>query len=195
MTLEEKIDKTNKCPHYFACLYDTDKCWSCGVDCEGGDDLLFLNGQGPDFCPYRLSFNRRKICCCPTHFWTWKNSAPLPPKDDQVGFWVVGENDVIIDTNQGMEDILGLPRDRILGARVRSAFPDPTIGDLLPVYDQAVRAGRTLGFQNVPVVTPGRRRSYHSGWVIPKASIQELAYTLCIIKGGSRNCLARGAGE
>ncbi len=189
MTLEEKIDKTLKCPHYFACLYGPDECRSCAVEYEGGEDLLLLIGQGPDLCPYRLSFGRRKICCCPTHYWIWRHSVSLPNKDGQAGFWISGPNDVIIETNPEMENILGLSRHRILGACVHTVFPGPAVDEFIPVYDRAIQAGKTLRFSNVPVVPVEGRRSYQSGWVIPKVKDQGAVFTLCIMEGGNGNGL------
>ena len=66
----EVFDATTKCPKHFACL-STGQCGDrelCRVDRGSDWSLLFLHSTETLVCPYRITFGRRQVCTCPTHF-------------------------------------------------------------------------------------------------------------------------------
>jgi hypothetical protein len=182
MTFEEKIDETVHCRHDLACLYESSKCVPCGVASADGDNILFLKEKVPRFCSYRLSWGHSEICRCPTRYGISMFYPSWGQGKNPVGFWKADKNGLIINANRGMEGILGIAHDQIVGACVLTDFPRDASRRFLPFYDRAMNTGKTVRFENISLAPSSQRPSRQSGWLIPRFKDQELAHILCILK-------------
>lgn len=185
MTFEERIDETTHCPHDLACLYESSKCVSCAVASIDGDNILFLKEKVPRFCSYRLFWGHSEICRCPTRYGISTVYPSWGQGKKPVGFWKADRNGIILNANRGLETMLGVPADQIAGACVFTDFPKDAICHLLPFYDRAMNTGKTVRFEDIPVVTPARGQSRQSGWLIPRFQDRELAHIIGVLENPS----------
>jgi len=98
------------------------------------------------------------------------------------GVWVADASDVIQYANRGMEAIAGIPVQRIIGARVLEDFPKNTLGHFSPIYLRARESLRATYYETVPMVTPGGRLSYQSGWLLPRVKGGAFDGMICTVE-------------
>jgi len=84
------------------------------------------------------------------------------------GVWVTNKDDVIVYTNKGMEKIVGISTEHIIGAQVLKDFPESTLKFFKPIYLKAKEKLNPFSYDSIIVITPGGRESYQSGWLIPR---------------------------
>ncbi len=85
------------------------------------------------------------------------------------GIWVSDKDDVIYYANERMGEIAGIPVDKIVGARVLIDFSEDTLKHFSPFYLKAKETLQEVYYESVSVITPARRQSYQSGWLIPRS--------------------------
>ncbi|MDY6879575.1 MAG: hypothetical protein SV686_04955 [Thermodesulfobacteriota bacterium] len=66
----EVVKEATKCEHNYACINNEQHRDNkmCNVWYANGKNVLFLNTEEPDSCPYRHPFGYRQICTCPVYF-------------------------------------------------------------------------------------------------------------------------------
>jgi len=84
------------------------------------------------------------------------------------GVWLSDKSDVIYYANKAVEAIAGVPVAQLVGAHVLTGFGETTLQYFKPLYIQAKETLRPVKYDAISVVTPGRRQSYQSGWIMPE---------------------------
>ncbi|KKM91544.1 hypothetical protein LCGC14_1227520, partial [marine sediment metagenome] len=97
------------------------------------------------------------------------------------GLWTTNKNDVIQYTNKGMEKIAGISSDKIIGTPVLKDFPKSTLKYFRPYYLKAKRNLRPILYDSIPVLTQAGRKSYQSGWLIPKIKDGSFDGMICTV--------------
>ena len=98
------------------------------------------------------------------------------------GVWVTNDEDIIFYTNKGMEKIAGIPAEKIIGAKVLIDFPESTLKFFRPHYLKAKNTLKPVYYDDVPIVTPGGRQSYQSGWLIPRIIEGNYVGIICTVE-------------
>ncbi len=67
---KEAIDQATECPNEFSCLSraqcgDSD---TCKVKAVHSENILFIEQEQHQFCPYGLSVGEDQICRCPVRY-------------------------------------------------------------------------------------------------------------------------------
>jgi PAS domain S-box-containing protein len=83
------------------------------------------------------------------------------------GIWVTDKFDKVYYTNSAMLKVSGVSKERILGKVLTQDFPKQTIEYFLPYYLKAKSTLKSVFYDSTPVVTPGNKKTYQSGWLIP----------------------------
>ncbi|MBZ0157287.1 MAG: MEDS domain-containing protein [Alphaproteobacteria bacterium] len=83
------------------------------------------------------------------------------------GVWVTDRDDAVSYANKGMEINAGVPLRDLLGKNVLHGFPEETLRFFAPLYLETKRTLQPCSYGPIPVVTPGGRMSYQSGWLVP----------------------------
>jgi hypothetical protein len=67
---KEAIDRATECPNEFSCLSSGQcgDCDTCKVQSAHSENILFIEQEKHQFCPYRLSVGEDQICRCPVHY-------------------------------------------------------------------------------------------------------------------------------
>ncbi|MBN2738450.1 MAG: PAS domain S-box protein [Spirochaetales bacterium] len=97
------------------------------------------------------------------------------------GIWVTNFDDVIYYTNKAMEKIAGIEREKIIGNHVINDFPEETLKDFIPYYEQAKNQLIPV-FYEVYVKTPALRDSHQTGWLIPLIEDRKYNGMICTIQ-------------
>ncbi|MHA2368243.1 MAG: PAS domain S-box protein [Candidatus Hodarchaeales archaeon] len=98
------------------------------------------------------------------------------------GVWVTNRDDVIEYANKGMTVVAGIPREQIEDARVLVDFPESTLEYFKPYYLKAKETLQPIYYEAVPVVTPAKRQSYQSGWLIPRIKDSSFNGMICTVE-------------
>ncbi|MBY8985429.1 MAG: PAS domain S-box protein [Candidatus Lokiarchaeota archaeon] len=106
------------------------------------------------------------------------------------GIWVTNRDDIIFFTNKGMENIAGIPADKIVGANVLKDFSEITLKYFKPYYLKAKDKLNPVYYDAVPVTTPRGRQSYQSGWLIPKNKDGIYDGMICTVEDVTKHIIA-----
>ena len=86
------------------------------------------------------------------------------------GVWVSDKNDVIKYTNNGMSNIVGIPKESMVGAHVLNDFPETILKTFRPYYLKAKNKLKTVQYDAIKVITASGRLCIQSGFLIPVAT-------------------------
>ena len=67
---DEIMSEADECPHDFSC-FSSQKCGDrkmCTVRWANGKNVLFLDPENKEDCPYRTPFGFGQVCTCPVRF-------------------------------------------------------------------------------------------------------------------------------
>ncbi|MEW6593458.1 MAG: PAS domain S-box protein [Thermodesulfobacteriota bacterium] len=84
------------------------------------------------------------------------------------GVYVTDRHETIIFANRAVSSISGLPLSQIQGASLLTDFPEETLRHFRPCYLRARDTGSPVAYEALPIVTPTGRRTFQSGWLIPR---------------------------
>jgi len=99
----------------------------------------------------------------------------------QEGIWVTDKNDVIHFANRGMEEIAGVPREKIHGNNILQDFPKETTGELISYYQQAKKESKPTYYE-IAVKTPAGLDTFQNGWLIPRIVDGKYDGMICTIR-------------
>jgi len=97
------------------------------------------------------------------------------------GVWVSNEYDVIQYCNNGMENIAGVPKEKIINKNVLNDFSDKAIREFGRYYKHAKKSLKPVKYDNISVLTLGGRVSVQSGWLIPRTEDHQYKGMICTI--------------
>ena len=103
----------------------------------------------------------------------------------QSGVIVTDCDDTVFFANRMIFDITNIPQERLLGINIFSAedkFPGFELAEFSTKYQEAKKSLHPLFYENITVVTPGGRKTYLSGWMIPKVLEGEFDGMTCTIR-------------
>lgn len=83
------------------------------------------------------------------------------------GIWVTDEHDNMIYFNPGMEKILGVKVEKVLGSNIYNEFPNETITHLIDFYNKAKQTRKPQRYE-IEVVTSTGKHRFQTGWFIPR---------------------------
>ena len=86
------------------------------------------------------------------------------------GIWVSDKDDVIYYANKGMEMIAGVTKQKLVGYRVLNDSSESTIDYFRQHYEEAKKTLRPVYYSEIPILTPAGRRTFQSGWLIPRTA-------------------------
>jgi PAS domain S-box-containing protein len=121
--------------------------------------------------------DNKELIGCPDFGKLYKNMA------DSItgGVWVAKKNDIICYANKGMSKIAGIPVKDFLGINVVKGFSEDTLKFFRPYYLKAKKTKKKIKYEAVPVVTPNKKLTYQSGWLIPVVKNKELEGIICTV--------------
>lgn len=102
------------------------------------------------------------------------------------GVWVAKNDDVICYANRGMSKIAGIPVSDFFGINVVRDFSEETLNYFIPYYLEAKKAKKKIKYSAIPVVVPGKRKTYQSGWLIPILKNKKLEGIICTVDDVTR---------
>jgi len=97
------------------------------------------------------------------------------------GIWVTSPQDVITYANKGMTEIADIPKSKIIGLHVLRDFPEETLKNFRPFYQQARKTLQPLQYEAL-VMTPSNRETWQAGWLIPLELKGRFNGMLCTIQ-------------
>ena len=108
----------------------------------------------------------------------------------QSGVLVTESDDTIIFTNKFMSVIAGIPIEKLMGVNIiggKDVFPEADLTEFAEKYMQAKKSLCPLFYENIKVITPGGRKAYQSGWLIPNVSDGQYTGMTCTIRDTTRS--------
>jgi PAS domain S-box-containing protein len=103
----------------------------------------------------------------------------------QSGVIVTDSDDTIFFANRMMFDITNIPQERLLGINIFSAedkFPGLESAEFSTKYQEAKKSLHPIFYEEITLVTPAGRKTYLSGWMIPKVSEGQFEGMTCTIR-------------
>lgn len=97
------------------------------------------------------------------------------------GVWVANKDDIIIYSNNSMEKIANIPKDEIVGRNIYKDFPKSIIKEFIQYYDRAKDKIQPVFYDDAFILTPGQRKSFQSGWLIPIKKKDVFNRMICIV--------------
>ncbi len=97
------------------------------------------------------------------------------------GVWVAKHNDIICYVNKGMSRIAGVPIKSFHGMNVLKDFSEETLKFFRPYYQKAKKTKQKVKYEAIPVITPNKRLSYQSGWLIPVVKNKKIEGIICTV--------------
>jgi len=108
----------------------------------------------------------------------------------QSGVIVTDSDDTIFFANRMMFDITNIPQERLLGINIFSAedkFPGLKSAEFSTKYQEAKKSLHPLFYEDITLLTTGGRKTYLSGWMIPKVSEGAFEGMTCTIRDTTRS--------
>jgi PAS domain S-box-containing protein len=108
----------------------------------------------------------------------------------QSGVLVTDTDDTIYFANRYVFEIAGIPQERVLGVNIHSLkekFPGMESTEFSEKYIEAKASLKPLYYDNIHVVTPGGRKAYLSGWMIPKVVEGTYNGITCTVRDTTRS--------
>jgi PAS domain S-box-containing protein len=108
----------------------------------------------------------------------------------QSGVLVTDSDDTIFFTNQFMSRIADVPPENLMGINIiggKNVFPEADLTEFAENYMQAKKSHNPLFYENIKVTTPGGRKTYQSGWLIPKINDGQYNGMTCTIRDTTKS--------
>ncbi|KPK26168.1 MAG: hypothetical protein AMJ61_09820 [Desulfobacterales bacterium SG8_35_2] len=108
----------------------------------------------------------------------------------QSGVFVTDCDDIIFFANKTMVNIVGILPEKLLGVSCffsQNEFPGLDAAEFLEKYKDAKESLTPLFYENVQVLTPGERKTYLSGWMIPNVVDGQYNGMTCTIRDTTRS--------
>ena len=108
----------------------------------------------------------------------------------QSGVLVTDSDDTIFFANQSMFVIAGIPLEKLMGVNIivgKDVFPEANLTEFAEKYLQAKKSLTPLFYDNIKVITPGGRKAYQSGWLIPKVNDGQYDGMTCTIRDTTKS--------
>ncbi len=97
------------------------------------------------------------------------------------GLLVNNSQDIIIYTNKKMAEIAGIPKAKIIGLHILRGFPENTLKNFRPFYQQARETLQPVQYEAF-VVTPSNIDTWQAGWMIPLALKGRFNGMICTVR-------------
>ena len=98
------------------------------------------------------------------------------------GVWATDENDVITYANKAMEMIAGVTHQKLRGYRVLEDSSKDAIDYFRSHYIEAKETLQPVHYSEVPVITPAGKKTFQSGWLVPRISGTRYVGMICILE-------------
>lgn len=96
------------------------------------------------------------------------------------GIWVTDRDDHLYFMNRGMEEIAGGKTRNLEGLNVLD-LPDEYVGGLKDYYRKAKKTMQPVYYDSLCVRNPEGKRSYQSGWIIPRLNNGHFNGAICTV--------------
>ena len=96
------------------------------------------------------------------------------------GIWVTDRDDHLYFMNRGMEEIAGGKTRNLEGLNVLD-LPDEYVGGLKDYYRKAKKTMQPVYYDSLCVSNPEGKRSYQSGWIIPRLNNGHFNGAICTV--------------
>jgi len=97
------------------------------------------------------------------------------------GIWVTDSEDHLYFMNRGMEEIAGGKTGKMEGLHVLDDLSDEYVGALKDYYRKAKETKKPVYYDSLPVSNPEGKRSYQSGWIIPRFNDGHFDGAICTV--------------
>jgi PAS domain S-box-containing protein len=97
------------------------------------------------------------------------------------GIWVTDSDDHLYFMNRGMEEIAGGKTGKMEGLHVLDDLPDKFVGSLKDYYRKAKKTMQPVYYDSICVSNPEGKRSYQSGWIIPRFNDGHFDGAICTV--------------
>ena len=97
------------------------------------------------------------------------------------GIWVTDSADHLYFMNRGMEEIVGGKTGNLMGLHVLNDLSDEYVGDLKDYYRKAKETMQPVYYDSLCVSNPAGKRSYQSGWIIPRFNDGHFNGAICTV--------------
>jgi PAS domain S-box-containing protein len=84
------------------------------------------------------------------------------------GIWITDRDDVIIYVNNSMSNIVGIPKDKIIGTEINNSFSTGNLQHFITFSLKAKDLRCPIQYEPIPVLTSSGRLTHQTGWVIPR---------------------------
>ncbi len=97
------------------------------------------------------------------------------------GVWVTDSSNIIYYANSGMGNIDDVKTEKIEGKNILKDFPEETIEFFRPYYIKARNQLKPLFYDSIPVTTFTGRKTFQSGWLVPKVRDRKFDGMICTV--------------
>jgi PAS domain S-box-containing protein len=84
-----------------------------------------------------------------------------------IGIIVTDKNDVVNYGNKRMEEISGIPPEKLYSKAIFGCSLENIVGFMNVLYIKAKKSLQPLHYHEIPAATPGGEKTYQSGWLVP----------------------------
>jgi len=98
------------------------------------------------------------------------------------GVWIADKNDSIFYVNKSMAKIAGITKKQFMGLKIPDSFSKETTEYFFPLYLKAKKTLKPLRYKSLQVITPKKRDSLQSGWLIPVIKDSQYFGMICIVE-------------
>ena len=98
------------------------------------------------------------------------------------GVVVSSGDDFISYANRAFAAIAGAGREEVVKLHALDGFGEGTVGQLASYYGKARSTLQPVPYEAVPVLTPGGRATYQSGWFLPRVGAEGYAGMICTVE-------------
>ncbi len=109
------------------------------------------------------------------------------------GVWVTDKNDIIEYANKSEERITGIVAEKMIGSQVFQVFPERITDNFTAAYQKVKKELKPFYYEEVFAFVSSGRKSYQSGWLIPRIVNGEYDGLICTVEDVTEHKLAEEA--
>lgn len=147
-----------------------------------GSDLSLLVPKETGFMELTVWFDSMKTIA--EQLSTSSNENTLDPKILDIlldGLWITDKDDTIVFVNTMMSNLIGIPKDKIIGTDIINSHSSKIFEHFIPLYVRAKDERCPIQYEPIPVLTASGKMTHQTGWVIPRFADDHFQGIICSV--------------